>query len=221
MPQPVGQSCSNCQYFFLDTNPPSQAGSGTCQIDQPGAGPRFGNWPPVNQRAWCGRWAADGTGTSGLLPLDAGIGYRGTDDTGTTVALDTAWTLLQPTWAAVINATNFDVPTTGEIRLNYTTTTPSPTLEMYAQVNGIVTFTSASNNEEMEITFGVNGVAIDDYKVRVGFKSDGISTPIPIVAGLALKNLNTVGIFARSPTLTNATYRDYHLLAEAFKAITL
>lgn len=226
MPIPAGQSCANCQFLGATGRLKGfclyEAPSLLRNLDSDSLPPvPIPPWRRVTSDWWCGRWLASGTGTSGLLPLDAGIGYRGSDDTGTTVALTGAWTLLQPTWAAVTNAINFDVPTTGEIRLNYTTTTPSPTLEMYAQMNGIVTFTSASPNEQMEITFGVNGTAIDAYKVRLGITSSGVSAPIPIVAGLALKDQDTVGIFARSPTNTNATYRDYHLLAEAFKAITL
>lgn len=222
MPAPLGQSCANCQYFFPRT--PIGGGpttNGTCQIDAPSAINNRRNWAPeITSEKWCGRWAASGTGISGLQPFDSVAGYRGNDTTGTTLSLTNDWLLLTPTWVDVVGARNFSLESAGVIKLDITTATVSATTELYMTFFVAVAFSAGSNNEDMEMTIGQNGTPLEDYRMPLSFRTAGATGEISVFGALAVEDQDTFGVYARSPTSTDATYISFHELLQSIKVLT-
>ena len=208
MPAPVGQSCQNC--FYVEESKPGTEDMSRCLFDKPSSGPT--TWPPVKMRHWCGMWRDTTTGSSGLNDYDSAVGYRGNNDTGHTMPLDGNWTLLRPTFASITNTRNFALDSAGVMRLDITTGTVTPTLEIYVTVNAIVAFQAATNSETIELTIGQNGTPDDNYSVPFGIRTAGMIAPIPSIAGLAMKNGDTFALYARDRSSpTNATFTAYHM----------
>jgi len=199
MPIPTGQSCANCQAFFLGPAPRSpREDLGECRIDQPAASLKSGDWPIIGSEKWCNRWVPI-SGSSSLGPYKSGFGYRGHQEPGDTLTVTTAWSLLTPTFASITTAINFSVTSSGLI--TYSNPNMAGDAVVSFNITGICGFRSASNQDEIIMTMGVNGVADEDRQMAIGIRNLGVKGPVPVNGQLGMSNGDTIGLYIKTNSL--------------------